>query len=277
MKKLYALVAMAAVSVATAQVNAFNGADFEDWSAFTGSLTSHGLKTYATQGTGRGVNNTSSLYLNGTPTGNDYVFTAHAPNGLPNSIKEITFWVKGSAGKSLSLNVYKLDQTGPSNTHYHVFNVEDLSADKVIAKATSNQYNGTINTAGNWVKVTLDTSTLTDLNISDTSKPFFSLKVGRSSAYNIDIDNIQVVDATMNVYDLKGNKLTQLVRNTIVEDTLVFDAKTNVKIYNTTGQVVKSISVAQGEEVSVSDLPKGMYIVTGTVNNKPVSQKILKK
>ena len=42
------------------------------------------------------------------------------------------------------------------------------------------------------------------------------------------------------------------------------------------GQLVKETSVKQNESVSVAELAKGNYIVTGTVNNRPVSQKVLK-
>lgn len=69
----------------------------------------------------------------------------------------------------------------------------------------------------------------------------------------------------------------QLVKNTSVENALVFGVKSNVKIYNTNGQLVKSIAVVEGQEVNVSALPKGIYIVTGEVNGKVASQKIIKK
>lgn len=69
----------------------------------------------------------------------------------------------------------------------------------------------------------------------------------------------------------------QLVKNTSVENTLVFGVKSNVKIYNANGQLVKSIAVVEGQEVNVSALPKGIYIVTGEVNGKVASQKIIKK
>lgn len=69
----------------------------------------------------------------------------------------------------------------------------------------------------------------------------------------------------------------QLVKNTFVENALVFGVKSNVKIYNTNGQLVKSITVVEGQEVNVSALPKGIYIVTGEVNGKVASQKIIKK
>ena len=43
------------------------------------------------------------------------------------------------------------------------------------------------------------------------------------------------------------------------------------------GQVVKSASVNENTSLNVADLAKGMYIVTGTVNGKAVSEKIIKK
>lgn len=79
--------------------------------------------------------------------------------------------------------------------------------------------------------------------------------------------------ATIDVTKTKGN----LVQNTYVKSEINFgaDAK-DVKIYSMYGQVVREVSVKGNQTVNVSDLPKGTYIVTGTVNNNPVSQKILK-
>jgi len=48
-----------------------------------------------------------------------------------------------------------------------------------------------------------------------------------------------------------------------------------VKVYNIIGQVVKTASVKENQPLNI-DEQKGNYIVTGTVNNQPVSQKILK-
>jgi hypothetical protein len=74
-----------------------------------------------------------------------------------------------------------------------------------------------------------------------------------------------------------GKGKNSLVQNTYVKSEINFgaDAK-NVKVYSMYGQVVREISVKNNQTVNVSDLPKGTYIVTGTVNNNPVSQKILK-
>ncbi len=43
------------------------------------------------------------------------------------------------------------------------------------------------------------------------------------------------------------------------------------------GQVVKTASVSENQSLNVSDLQQGTYIVTGTVNGKNVSEKVIKK
>lgn len=80
--------------------------------------------------------------------------------------------------------------------------------------------------------------------------------------------------AVSDLSSVKGS----FVKNTFVKNNeITFGAEAkDVKVYNMFGQIVKSASVKENESVSVAELAKGNYIVTGTVNNKPVSQKILK-
>lgn len=83
---------------------------------------------------------------------------------------------------------------------------------------------------------------------------------------------------TLAVSDPKNVKTLNFVKNTFVKNNeIIFgaDAK-DVKIFNTYGQLVKEALVKQNGTVNVAELVKGSYIVTGTVNNTPVSQKILK-
>ncbi|RXM40370.1 nuclease [Chryseobacterium sp. CH21] len=85
-------------------------------------------------------------------------------------------------------------------------------------------------------------------------------------------------NATLAVVDVKNKKAGSFVKNSFVKNNeIVFgsDVK-DVKVFNTFGQLVKEASVKQNGTVSVAELVKGNYIVTGTVNNQPVSQKVLK-
>lgn len=172
----------------------FTAADFENWSNFTASLNSFGLKPYAVQGMGAGALATNSLHLNGTPTANDYVFTvlASAKGNIPVTPAKITFWVKGTSAKSLSINVYR------ATTGYDVFNVSNLNSLPVtLNKAVlndsgngTNNYTGTIDTSNKWVKVTLNIADV-DLNKAATGD-LFALKVGSNAAYDLHIDNIEI-------------------------------------------------------------------------------------
>ncbi|MDY3318171.1 T9SS type A sorting domain-containing protein [Riemerella anatipestifer] len=280
MKKFYSLVAALAITgTITAQINVFNGADFEDWAAFESSLNSFGIKSYATQGVGLGYNNTNSLNISTSgASGNDYVFTSKAAADLPPSIEKITLMVKGSSAKSLSFNLYKTTLDSKGRQEYYVFNLGDFGDSNVTLESSgSNQYTGTINTNGEWREITLKIDNLADINLTDTSKDLFALKVGKGAKYDLNIDDIKIYDKKMNVYDLAGNKLKNLVKNTVVDTQLLFGTDADIKIYNVNGQLVKSAKVNNGEALNLSSLPKGVYIVSGEVNGEKVSQKIIKK
>lgn len=79
------------------------------------------------------------------------------------------------------------------------------------------------------------------------------------------------------VTDLSKSK-GSLIKNTFVKNgEILFGAEVkDVKVYNMMGQIVKSASVKENENLNIAELQKGNYIVTGTVNNQPVSRKILK-
>jgi len=91
------------------------------------------------------------------------------------------------------------------------------------------------------------------------------------------IDDITVSTGSLAIADFAKVK-SNFVKNTLVKNeeiTFGADVK-DVKIYNLSGRIVKTASVKENANLNVADLTKGNYIVTGTVNNQPVSQKILK-
>lgn len=161
----------------------FTGSDFEDWAALVAGLNSYGLKDYATQSSGNGRSGSAAMLISGTPTANDYVFTAKVPTtGFSSTPSKVVFYVKGTAAKSLSLNVYL------SDGKYKPFNLGDCSADITLDAVTTNSYTGIINTASQWVKVVLN---LTDLDVATAADAnIFALKVGKDAAYDLYIDDI---------------------------------------------------------------------------------------
>lgn len=164
----------------------FAGSDFENWNDFLSSINNFGLKPYATQGIGLGQNGSHSLHIEGTPTGNDYVFTSYAASGLPSTYSKVTFFMKGTSAKSVSVNLYYTD------SDYYKFNLGTITSSSVIQQAENNQYTGSINTNGEWVQITLDLTGITDLNVGNTNGNIFALKVGRDAEYHLDFDNFVI-------------------------------------------------------------------------------------
>lgn len=164
----------------------FPGADFEDFAAFKGALNNRfgGLKAYATEAVGAGRNGSKALHIKGTPSGNDYVFTATNKEGKDfNGKTKISFYIKGTAaGKSISCNVY----TG--GRAYKAFNIGDVNnADVNVSVAANNQYAGSI-TANDWVKVTLDITGITPAKTGD----LFAFKVGKEVAWDLYLDDFMI-------------------------------------------------------------------------------------
>ncbi|MGI9525538.1 MAG: T9SS type A sorting domain-containing protein [Weeksellaceae bacterium] len=249
MRKFYFLLAVIfSATTISAQNLAFDGADFEDFAAFEAGLNSYGLQDYATQGVGEGVDGSNSLSIVGTPTRNDYVFTATAPEGLPADITEIFFFVKGtSPSKSISMNLY--DNAGD----YYKFNGGEITnADVVLEAEGSNQYAGSIDTKGNWTKVSLNLENISNYS-TDASANFFALKVGKESAFDIDVDNFYLVSKSMGTIELGLNKNTLKVA--VAQDNLVFEGSDvkAVEVYNLNGQKVANSTYIGG-------LEKGVYI-----------------
>ncbi|WP_435523023.1 T9SS type A sorting domain-containing protein [Chryseobacterium indoltheticum] len=97
---------------------------------------------------------------------------------------------------------------------------------------------------------------------------------------NITIDNLVArtyATGSLAVTDIDKTK-SSFIKNTFVKnDEITFgaDAK-DVKVYTLTGQLVKTASVKANGTLNIAELAEGNYIVTGTVNNQAVSQKILK-
>ncbi len=170
----------------------FAGSDFEDWTAFVASLNSFGL-SYTEQSTSGGIDNSSAAHITGTTTTNAYAFTVLSGSIiLPESYSKITMYIKGTtSAKSLSINLYY----GESNTYAKAnFGTINGSTDVTIdATTANNDYSGTINTNGEWVKVTIDLSKIDGFTFNTSSDlSMFAIKVGKESDYDLYIDNITI-------------------------------------------------------------------------------------
>lgn len=134
------------------------------------------------------------------------------------------------------------------------------------------------NTAGNYTAggAQVGEASTTGWTVPDgTNYTYFAIKRGSSAAY---ISSITIVyeDPTMAVVDATKGK-SNLVKNTIVANELIFGTAGKVSVVNMNGQVVKTAEVSENSRLDVSSLAKGAYVVTAVVNGQTVSQKIIKK
>ncbi|WP_347219368.1 T9SS type A sorting domain-containing protein [Chryseobacterium sp.] len=91
------------------------------------------------------------------------------------------------------------------------------------------------------------------------------------------LDDISwTVAGSLATAEVKGKKNT-FVKNTSVDKEIYFGTKSDVKIFNVSGQVVKTVAVSENGSVNVEDLQSGIYFVVGNINGKAVSEKIIKK
>lgn len=140
-------------------------------------------------------------------------------------------------------------------------------------------------TPGSAEPTTASATNSTGTTAAPAAVDYFCIRQGTSTG-NFQIDEIRVgttfaevtpSTASLAVSDIKkSNNL--FIKNTLVKnDEITFgsDVK-DIKIYTLSGAVVKTGSVKNGATLNVAELAKGNYIVTGMVNNQPVSQKILK-
>lgn len=127
------------------------------------------------------------------------------------------------------------------------------------------------------VSVTATSNTYTLNNLNASSGVTFK-NVDSSTQLRVTSISVTYTAPSLATAEIKANNTPVLVKNTSAKSNITFGVKANdVKFYNMAGQVVKSASVRAEEVLNVEDLQAGMYIVTGTVNGQPVSQKILKK
>lgn len=104
---------------------------------------------------------------------------------------------------------------------------------------------------------------------------------GDSNNNNVDftvtLPTPQAGTVTLAVEDPKTGYNYSFIKNSLVKDNKIMfssDVK-DLKIFSISGQLVKTSSVKANDVLAVEDLREGTYIITGIVNDKRVSQKIL--
>lgn len=205
-----------------------------------------------------------------------------------------TLWTKRVTDNSLQFGIEVRSNTGTSTT-WTTSTYSTGQTYLIVVGYTFNTGSTNDDVVSLWVNPTPGTTIIPTPTITDTNSTtdltgignFFFRQDSATETPSLEIDELRIgttwesvtpASTSLAVTDLSTVKGGNLVKNTFVKnDEITFgaDAK-DIKVYNMLGQIVKTASVKENESVSVAELQKGNYIVTGTVNNKPVSQKILK-
>ncbi len=183
-----ALTETASLNIRVRPVMAFANSDMEADMHNTG----YGLKP-TTSGyesvTGHDGTTSRALHVYGTNTSTAFIFTSAVPLNAQGTYTKISFWVKGAitgADKAISIQIGSLGSSAPGQ----IFPCEVIGAiDKTVVSASSHSYTGSLNTEGNWVKITLDLITGT---ATTTAGNTIAFKVGGATGLTCDfyIDDI---------------------------------------------------------------------------------------
>ena len=196
----------------------------------------------------------------------DYTGASAASNVMVNAIAEnfIISGINTSAYENIALSLGQRKATSAANNELTI----EVSSNGTDWNALSYSRPTGSGTA-NWIVINptgvIPTTTTLSIRFTGTTSTEWR------------IDDVKL-SGTLIVLGTGNNNVTKanLVKNTVVNNKIVFAAKSTIQVINMNGQVVKTASVSENTSLEVANLPKGTYIVTGTVNGKVVSQKIIK-
>ncbi|MDQ0592863.1 hypothetical protein QFZ37_001232 [Chryseobacterium ginsenosidimutans] len=264
MKKIYFLSSLAFATLAFAQTTLLS----ENFGTTT-SLPTGWTSTNISAGWNASTASVSSGYV-GVSGGSNAVFSGTGTNGVTHTLSysnlstlgynTITIIWGGRGTSAFAQNVdfqWSIDGTNWNNVTY------------TYSK-----------NSGSWALVNGGVAIQLPVQAENTSTLSLRWSSVTSNLGNYRIDDVKVIgiaNGSLATNETKSNKNT-FVKNTFVKSNeITFGTQVkDVKVYNMFGQVVKTASVKENESLNVAELQKGNYIVTGIVNNQPVSQKILK-
>lgn len=280
MKKFYSLLAVIAVS---ATVSA---------QAFTATYSFDGTPP-ATVAATTGSNFTASAFTQSgytaTTTGNRFAWSDAPTANTPSASKYLEVTVTPASGYYLDVSsvTFRVQRSGTGPRYYAVrSSVDGYTANLPASVVPANQELEVVPTNQfhyvNDISTGQDGSTVQPA-VVDQADPVtfrFYFYGAEASGGTFSVDDVVItgnVDTTvLAVGDATASKAS-LVKNTVVANNIIFNVKSDVQIVNMNGQVVKTASVNENTSIDVASLPKGTYVVTGVVNGKSASQKIIKK
>lgn len=251
MKKFYSLFATAlCATIAFAQTTIFN-ASFDDLNGtggndnvWTGNIGTNSLNNYSSAGWAFSGAGGAAQCIKAGSSNSVGAVTTPALNGLSGNAT-LTFKAAGYSSDNTRLTVTITGGGSISGTNSFT-----------LVNSSFSEYSVTI--------VGGTSNTKLKFSAAATSKRFF-------------IDEIKVVtEAGLAVHDAKLSTKT-FVKNTSVDKEIYFGTKSDIKIFNVNGQILKTASVTENGSVNVENLQSGIYLVTGNINGNAVFERIIKR
>jgi len=287
MKKIYSLLATVLVA-AGISAQAFT-ATYE----FAGTPPTSVGVVAGTGSTNVAAGNFSATVYSPTGTANRYAHSGATTSTTPNLNQYFSVTITPNAGVNLSISSvgFRTQRSGTGPRSYIVRSSADSYATnlpasivpanselEVIATDVFHFVNDCSSCSGQ--NGNTATTSISDVTTPVTFRFYFFDSESTGGTFSVD-DVVITGSATSGSLSVSENftaKLSNFIKNTLVKNNeIVFgsDVK-DIKVYTLSGAVVKTGSVKNGSTLNVAELAKGNYIVTGIVNNEPVSQKILK-
>ncbi len=163
----------------------FAGADFEDWDVFKESLYKN--NSYLKQVESIGINESKALHYKDTGAVQIKVLAAKINSETLIGKSKISFYLKGTGTKPIHFSLDKHKDIGYGDNILY-FGLRDATINNIIEPSTTIPIGtGSLDTKGEWKKVTLDIS-----NIDSKDRNCFGFYALQAGVYDIYIDNITI-------------------------------------------------------------------------------------
>ncbi|AZB10062.1 T9SS C-terminal target domain-containing protein [Chryseobacterium sp. G0162] len=264
MKKLYSLLATAMLAVTAFGQTTLLSESF----GTTATLPTGWTSTNTTNGWKSNGSNASTTKYPGASGGMNMVFVGQGPNGITHTLTYSNLSTVGYT--NISIIWGGLGATAFNQDIVFQWSIDGTTWNDVIY--TYNKKATTWSLINNGVSIQLPSEAGNAATLSFR----WSSVTSNSGNYRIDDIKVEGISGSLATSEIVKPKNT-FVKNTSVENEIYFGTKSDIKIFNVSGQLVKTTSVSENGSVNIENLQSGIYFVTGNSNGKAVSEKIIKK
>lgn len=264
MKKLYSLLATAMFAIASFGQTTLLSENF----GTTSTLPTGWTSTNTTNGWKSSGASPSTNKYPGASGGMNMLFVGQGVNGVTHTLTYSNLSTVGYTNISVIWG-------GQGNTNFEQEVVFQWSTDGTTWNNVAYTYN---KKAAAWGLINNGTPIQLPAEAENAATLRLRWSSVTSNSGNYKIDDIKVTGTSGSLATSETVKSKKVfVKNTSVDNEIYFGTKSDIKVFNVSGQLIKTGSVSENGALNVTELQKGIYFVTGTVNGKIVSEKIIKK